>query len=222
MAGNEVLAEAAIQAGCDFYAGYPITPQSELLEYMARRMPEEGRIFIQSESELAAIYMLYGASSAGARPMTSSSGPGISLMQEGISYMKALFVAHAAYFQEKNTYVADAEAIGFEPEGCPGGFRQPVSDPAFVGGCCWVFYTELLARPDNTFVSEHGISSEGTVVIGHAIGRALAVRDRRLEINLSDRRVGAMELRRGIPYEVLADGTVLGERMHAKFPGEPK
>jgi len=87
MKGNEALGEGAIQAGCRFYAGYPITPQNELIAYMAKRMSEVGGIFIQSESELAAISMLYGASLAGARAMTSSSSPGISLMQEGISYL---------------------------------------------------------------------------------------------------------------------------------------
>jgi 2-oxoglutarate ferredoxin oxidoreductase subunit alpha len=87
MRGNEVVAEAAIQAGCRFYAGYPITPQNEIPEYMARRMTEVNGIFIQAESELAAINMVYGASAAGKRSMTSSSSPGISLKQEGISYL---------------------------------------------------------------------------------------------------------------------------------------
>ena len=87
MCGNEALAEAAIIAGCDAYFGYPITPQNEVPAYMARRMPEEGRIFVQSESELAAISMIFGASATGKRAMTSSSSPGISLMQEGISYL---------------------------------------------------------------------------------------------------------------------------------------
>jgi 2-oxoglutarate ferredoxin oxidoreductase subunit alpha len=85
--GNEAIAEAAIRAGVDAYFGYPITPQTELLEYMARRMPELGRAFVQAESELAAINMVYGAACAGKRAMTSSSSPGISLMQEGISYI---------------------------------------------------------------------------------------------------------------------------------------
>jgi 2-oxoglutarate ferredoxin oxidoreductase subunit alpha len=87
MKGNEAIGEAAIRAGCRFYAGYPITPQNELIEYMSLRMPEEGGTFIQSESEIAAINMVFGAAAAGARAMTSSSGPGISLKQEGISYM---------------------------------------------------------------------------------------------------------------------------------------
>jgi len=87
MCGNEALAESAIIAGCDAYFGYPITPQNEIPAYMARRMPEEGRVFVQSESELAAINMVFGASATGKRAMTSSSSPGISLMQEGISYL---------------------------------------------------------------------------------------------------------------------------------------
>ncbi|MBW7885969.1 MAG: 3-methyl-2-oxobutanoate dehydrogenase subunit VorB [Caldilineaceae bacterium] len=85
--GNEALAEAAIRAGVEAFFGYPITPQTELLEYMARRMPELGRTFLQAESEIAAINMVYGAACAGVRAMTSSSSPGISLMQEGLSYI---------------------------------------------------------------------------------------------------------------------------------------
>ncbi len=87
MKGNEAMAEAAIRAGCDAYFGYPITPQSEVLEYLAREMPRHGRVVLQAESELASINMVYGAAGAGFRAMTSSSSPGISLMQEGISYL---------------------------------------------------------------------------------------------------------------------------------------
>lgn len=87
MTGNEAIALGAIDAGCRFYAGYPITPQNELIAYMAKYLPEAGGIFIQAESELAAINMVFGAGSAGARAMTSSSSPGISLKQEGISYI---------------------------------------------------------------------------------------------------------------------------------------
>lgn len=90
MTGNEAIAQGAIDAGCKFYAGYPITPQNELIAYMARHMPEAGRVFIQSESELAAISMVLGASAAGVRAMTSSSSPGISLKQEGISYIAGM------------------------------------------------------------------------------------------------------------------------------------
>jgi 2-oxoglutarate ferredoxin oxidoreductase subunit alpha len=88
MAGNEALGEAAIISGCRFYFGYPITPQNELTAYMARRLPQVGGVFIQSESEIAAINMVMGASAAGKRAMTSSSSPGISLKQEGISYLQ--------------------------------------------------------------------------------------------------------------------------------------
>ncbi|MDR2629430.1 MAG: 3-methyl-2-oxobutanoate dehydrogenase subunit VorB [Spirochaetaceae bacterium] len=84
--GNDAIAEAAIRAGCGAYFGYPITPQNEIIAYMAKHMLKKGRIFIQAESEVAAINMVYGASAAGARAMTSSSSPGISLKQEGISY----------------------------------------------------------------------------------------------------------------------------------------
>ena len=87
LTGNEAIGEAAIRAGCDFYAGYPITPQNELIAYMAKRMPQENRVFVQAESELAAISMLMGASASGKRAMTTSSSPGISLKQEGISYL---------------------------------------------------------------------------------------------------------------------------------------
>ena len=89
MSGNVALGEAAILSGCTHYFGYPITPQNEITEYMARRLPAAGGVFIQSESEIAAINMVLGAAAAGARAMTSSSGPGMSLKQEGISYLVA-------------------------------------------------------------------------------------------------------------------------------------
>ena len=87
MKGNEALAEAAILAGCRHYFGYPITPQTEVAAYMAKRMPKIGGTFLQAESEIAAINMVYGAASTGHRAMTSSSSPGISLKCEGISYL---------------------------------------------------------------------------------------------------------------------------------------
>ena len=87
MLGNDAVGEGAIRAGCDCYFGYPITPQNELTAYMAAQMPGHGRVFIQAESELAAVSMVYGAASAGKRAMTSSSSPGISLKQEGISFL---------------------------------------------------------------------------------------------------------------------------------------
>ena len=86
MKGNEAIAEGAIRAGCRIFCGYPITPQNEIPEYMSRRMPEVGGVFIQAESEVSAINMVYGAAGAGARAMTSSSSPGVSLKMEGISY----------------------------------------------------------------------------------------------------------------------------------------
>jgi len=92
MKGNEAIAEAAIRAGCEAYFGYPITPQTEVLEYMSRRMPELGRAFVQAESELGAVNMVYGAACTGARVMTTTSSPGYSLMQEGVSYITMSFV----------------------------------------------------------------------------------------------------------------------------------
>jgi 2-oxoglutarate ferredoxin oxidoreductase subunit alpha len=85
--GNIAIAEAAVRAGLEAYFGYPITPQTELLEYLSARMPELNRVFLQAESEVAAINQVYGAASAGARVMTSTSSPGFSLMQEGLSYI---------------------------------------------------------------------------------------------------------------------------------------
>ena len=87
MKGNEAIAEAALRAGCRYYFGYPITPQTELTAYMAKRLPKMGGCFLQAESEIAAINMVYGVAGTGKRVMTSSSSPGISLKQEGISYI---------------------------------------------------------------------------------------------------------------------------------------
>lgn len=87
MKGNEAVAKAAIEAGCKYFFGYPITPQNEIPEYMSRELPKIGGVFLQAESEVAAINMVYGAAGAGVRVMTSSSSPGIALKQEGISYI---------------------------------------------------------------------------------------------------------------------------------------
>lgn len=87
--GNEALAEAAIVAGCRYYFGYPITPQNEITAYMARRMPEVDGVFLQAESEIAAINMVFGSAATGVRVMTTTSSPGFSLMQEGVSYLAA-------------------------------------------------------------------------------------------------------------------------------------
>jgi 2-oxoglutarate ferredoxin oxidoreductase subunit alpha len=89
MKGNEALGEAAIRAGCVHFFGYPITPQTEIPEYLCRRLPEVGGVFLQAESEIGAIHMVYGAAGAGVKCMTSSSSPGISLMAEGMSYLAA-------------------------------------------------------------------------------------------------------------------------------------
>lgn len=89
MKGNEAMAEAALRAGCKFFAGYPITPQNEIPEYMSRRLPEEGGVFVQAESEVAASNMLYGASSTGARVLTSSTGVGLALKSEGFAHIAA-------------------------------------------------------------------------------------------------------------------------------------
>uniref|UniRef100_A0A7V3YHM4 3-methyl-2-oxobutanoate dehydrogenase subunit VorB n=1 Tax=Candidatus Caldatribacterium californiense TaxID=1454726 RepID=A0A7V3YHM4_9BACT len=89
MRGNEAVAEAAVRAGCRLYFGYPITPQNEISEYLSFRLPQVGGVFLQAESEVAAIHMVYGAAATGARVMTSSSGPGVSLMQEGLSCLAA-------------------------------------------------------------------------------------------------------------------------------------
>ncbi|MCK4257676.1 MAG: 3-methyl-2-oxobutanoate dehydrogenase subunit VorB [Halanaerobiales bacterium] len=89
MKGNEAIAEAAVQAGCQTYFGYPITPASEVIEYLSWRLPEAGGEFVQAESEVSAINMVYGAAAAGVRTMTATSSPGMSLKQEGISYISA-------------------------------------------------------------------------------------------------------------------------------------
>ena len=87
MKGNEAIAEAAIRSGCRYFFGYPITPQNQIPEYMSKRMPQVGGTYLQAESEVSAINMVYGAAGSGVRVMTSSSGPGLSLKQEGISYL---------------------------------------------------------------------------------------------------------------------------------------
>jgi len=89
MKGNEALAEAAIESGCTHFFGYPITPQNEIPEYLAKELPKRGGVYLQAESEVAAIHMVYGAAASGGRVMTSSSSPGIALMQEGLSVLAA-------------------------------------------------------------------------------------------------------------------------------------
>ncbi len=111
MYGTHAAGEAAIQAGCTCYFGYPITPQNELPEYMSRRLPEVGGVFIQAESELASINMVLGASVAGARAMTSSSSPGISLKQEGISFHGG----HGAAGGDRQYHARRARARQYRP-----------------------------------------------------------------------------------------------------------
>ncbi len=138
MKGTEAVAEAAVRAGCRFFAGYPITPQNEVPEYMARKLPEVGGTFIQGESEVASINMVYGAASAGTRAMTSSSSPGISLKSEGISYCASARIpmVYANFARggpgvgtiqpAQQDYLQATKASG------NGGFRMPVLAPATV------------------------------------------------------------------------------------------
>ena len=138
MKGTEAVAEAAVRAGCRFFAGYPITPQNEVPEYMSRRLPEVGGVFVQGESEVASINMVYGAAAAGTRSMTSSSSPGIALKSEGISYCAAARVpmVYANFARggpgvgsiqpAQQDYLQAVKASG------NGGFRMPVLAPASV------------------------------------------------------------------------------------------
>ncbi len=138
MKGTEAVAEAAVRAGCRFFAGYPITPQNEVPEYMSRKLPEVGGVFIQGESEVASVSMVYGAASAGTRSMTSSSSPGISLKSEGISYCASARIpmVYANFARggpgvgsiqpAQQDYLQATKASG------NGGFRMPVLAPATV------------------------------------------------------------------------------------------
>ncbi len=138
MKGNHALAEAAIRAGMKFFGGYPITPQSEILEYLSAHLPAAGGVFVQAESELAGVNMVYGAAAAGHRAMTSSSGPGFSLLQEGISYiasaeLPAVFVDVQRYgtglgdiFQAQSDYFVATRGGGH------GDYRMIAFAPASV------------------------------------------------------------------------------------------
>lgn len=138
MKGCEAIAEAAVRAGCRFFAGYPITPQNEIPEYFSRRMPEVGGVFLQGESEVASINMVYGTASTGVRSMTSSSSPGISLKSEGISYCAAARIpivyvnvsrggpGIGVIQPAQNDYFQAVKASG------NGGFRMRVFAPATV------------------------------------------------------------------------------------------
>lgn len=128
MKGNEALCRAAIDAGCSAFFGYPITPQNQVPEYLSYLMPKHGRVFLQAESELAAINMVYGAAATGVRVMTSSSSPGISLKQEGISYiacaeLPAVIDRPPGASPELHAARATAHRRGQRPAagpGCPG------------------------------------------------------------------------------------------------------
>ncbi len=138
MKGNNALAEAAILAGCRFFAGYPITPQTEILEYLAKNLPERGGHFIQTESELAGINMVLGAAATGYRAMTSSAGPGFSLKQEGISYMcsmelPAVIVDVMRYgIGLGSIMLGQGDYFQAVKGGGHGGYKVPVYAPASV------------------------------------------------------------------------------------------
>ncbi|MCX5709501.1 MAG: 3-methyl-2-oxobutanoate dehydrogenase subunit VorB, partial [Candidatus Omnitrophica bacterium] len=141
ISGNEAIAEGAMRAGCDFYAGYPITPQNELIGYLAKHMPERGKVFIQAESELAAINMVFGASAAGARSLTSSSSPGVSLKQEGISYIAGADLPAVIVNIQRagpglgNIWPAQSDYFQATRGGGHGGYRLIVLAPASVQEC---------------------------------------------------------------------------------------
>ena len=157
MKGCEAIAEAAVRAGCRFFAGYPITPQNEIPEYMARRLPEVGGVFVQGESEIASVNMLYGASSTGTRSMSSSSSTGISLYSEGIAAcasarLPAVYVnvmrggpALGAIQPAQQDYLQATKASG------NGGFRMIVQAPSTVQECVDMVYEafDLAERDDN-------------------------------------------------------------------------
>ena len=147
--GNEAVAETAVRAGCRFFAGYPITPQTEIPDYLSSRLPEAGGVFVQGESEVASVNMVYGAAAAGVRSMTSSSGPGMSLKAEGISYLSgAKLPALVVYVTRggpglgsiqpaQSDYLHATKALGH------GGFRTLVFAPASVQEAVDLTYTSF-------------------------------------------------------------------------------
>lgn len=168
MKGNEAIAEAALRAGCRFYAGYPITPQSEILEYMSANMAKRGGVFVQGESEIASISMLWGAAACGERVMTSSSGPGYDLKQEGISYLSS-YNLPAVIVDVMRYGVGDGEITEGQDSyweavrgGGHGDSRQIVLTPASVQECADLTYRAFdLAEKYRTQViilSDGGIS----------------------------------------------------------------
>lgn len=146
MKGNEAVAEAALRAGCRFYAGYPITPQSEILEYMSVNMEKHGGVFIQGENEIASMSMLWGAAAAGARVMSSSSGPGFDLKLEGISYLSsynlpAVIVCAMRYGTGDGEITAGQDSYWEVVRGGGhGDSRQIVLAPASVDECAKLTY----------------------------------------------------------------------------------
>lgn len=168
MKGNEAIAEAALRAGCRFYAGYPITPQSEILEYMSAHMADRGGTFIQGESEIASMNMLWGAAACGERVMSSSSGPGYDLKQEGISYLSS-YNLPAVIADVMRYGVGDGEITEGQDSywlatkgGGHGDSRQIVLYPASVQECADLTYLAFdLAEKYRTVVillSDGGIS----------------------------------------------------------------
>ena len=157
MKGNEAAAEAAVRGGCRFFAGYPITPQSEIPEYLSARLPEVGGVFIQGESEVASINMVYGAATSGVRAMTGSSGPGISLKSEGISYLSGAMLPAVivnvsrggpglgSIQPAQQDYLQATKALGH------GGFRLIVEAPHIVQEAVDLIYDsfELAERDRN-------------------------------------------------------------------------
>lgn len=146
MKGNEAIAEAALRAGCRYYAGYPITPQSEILEYMSANMEKRGGVFYQAENEIASMSMLFGASAAGARVMSSSSGPGFDLKQEEISYLSsnalpAVLVNAMRYGTGDGEITAGQDSYWLTTRGGGhGDSRQIVFAPASVNECAQLTY----------------------------------------------------------------------------------
>jgi 2-oxoglutarate ferredoxin oxidoreductase subunit alpha len=188
MKGNEAIAEAALRAGCRFYAGYPITPQSEILEYMAENMEKRGGTFIQGENEIASMSMLWGAAAAGARVMSSSSGPGYDLKQEGISYLSS-YNLPAVLVDAMRYGTGDGEITAGQDSyreavrgGGHGDSRQIVLAPASVSECASLTYQafDLADKYRNVVV----ILSDGA--IGQMIEKCTLPEPREHDINQFD------------------------------------
>lgn len=167
MKGNDAIAEAALRAGCRFYAGYPITPQSEILEYMAAHMEEYGGVFIQGENEIASMSMLWGAAACGARCMSSSSGPGFDLKLEGISYLSSYnlpaVIVDVMRYGTGDGEITEGQDSYWEAVrgGGHGDSRQIVLAPASVDECASLTYEafELAEKYRNVVI----ILSDGAI-----------------------------------------------------------